>query len=189
MTPAGYLLKHVARRPAWLKALQVDDIYSLSGCVSANFTDYIQYWKHNGYWLFDAPAAMRAIATANNIDLAGTTLFYYEVFEEEYDEDTKTWRAFAPDASVPTKVEPPKAARLGGFDVASFWAKASAECSPLSCNGLAETLAVNRHCLFASLDEARQALQAGAFDNSEPGPFRIFAVHTVAMESTIVSAL
>ena len=189
MIPVGYMAKRVCKRPDWLPAPHVADIYSVSNCLCKDFADYIPYWKHNGYWLFDAPAAMRAIATANNIDLAGTTLFYYEVFEEEYDEDTKTWRAFAPDASLPTKVEPPKAARLGGFDVASFWANASAECSPLSCNGLAETLAVNRHCLFASLDEARQALQAGAFDNSEPGPFRIFAVHTVDMESTIVSAL
>jgi hypothetical protein len=181
MTPAGYLFKHVARRPDWLKAPQVDDIYSVSGCVSANFADYVPYWKHNGYWLFDAPAAMRAIATANNIDLAGATLFYYEVFEEEFDEGTKAWRAFAADASLPVNVAPPKAAQLAGYDVATFWAKASPECSPLSCNGLAENLPVNRHCLFASLDEARQALQAGTFDKSEPGPFRVFAVYRVEM--------
>jgi len=179
MIPAGYMLKHVARRPAWLKAPLVDDIYSVSGCVSANFADYVPYWKHNGYWLFDAPAAMRALAQANALDLAGTTLFYYEVFEEEFDEAARSWTGFAPDASLPTHVEKPSAPRLEGYDVATFWARTSPECSPLSCNGLAENLGVNRHCLFASLAAARQALDAGAFDKSEPGPFRVFAVYTV----------
>ena len=180
MTPAGYLFKHVARRPGWLNAPPVDDIYSVSGHVSTCFADYAQYWKHNGYWLFDAPAAMREIAKANNIDLAGATLFYYEIFEEEFAEDAKAWSPFVPDASLPTKVELPSAVRLEGYDVATFWAKTSPECSPLSCNGLAENLPVNRHCLFASLDAARQALAAGQFDKSEPGPFRIFAVYTLA---------
>ena len=179
MKPAGYMLKRVGRRPDWLKAPHVDDIYSLSGHVSENFADYIRHWKHNGYWLFDSPRAMRELARDNNIDLAGTTLFYYEVFEEQFDEDARTWSAFAPEASLPTVIEAPGAPQLAGYDVATFWAKTSPECSPLSCNGLAENLPVNRHCLFASLDDARQALDTGTFDKSEPGPFRIFAVHTL----------
>ena len=179
MVPAGYMFKHIARRPPWLNAPHVDDVYSLSGHVAENFADYIRHWRHNGYWLFDAPAVMREIAGDNTIDLGGATLFYYEVFEEEFDEDTKAWTAFAPETSLPTKVEQPQAARLEGYDVATFWAKTSPECSPLSCNNLAENLAVNRHCLFASFDEARHALQTGQFDKSEPGPFRIFAVYTV----------
>jgi hypothetical protein len=83
MMPAGYMFKRVIRRPDWLKAANVDDIYSLSGCISENFTDYINYWKHNGYWMFNSPAVMQEIARQNDLDLTGTTLFYYEVFEEE----------------------------------------------------------------------------------------------------------
>jgi hypothetical protein len=48
MIPAGYMFKKVVSRPAWLKDADVDDIFSLSVCVSENFTDYISYWKHNG---------------------------------------------------------------------------------------------------------------------------------------------
>jgi hypothetical protein len=55
----------------------------------------------------------------------------------------------------------------------------SPECSPLSCNSLAAAITFNRHCLFESLDQAKQSLETGQFDNSEPGPFRIFAVYTV----------
>jgi len=179
MTPAGYMLKQTKRPPGWCEAAQVDDIYSVSGDVAENFADYINYWRHNGYWLFDSPAVMREIAKQNNLDLDGTTLFYYDVFEEEFDEDSREWSVFLPEPSFATNVEIPKSARLEGYDVTTSMAGTSPECSPLSCNGLAAEIAVNRHCLFAKFDQAKQALEAGKFDNSEPGPFRIFAVYTV----------
>ena len=53
MTPVGYMAKHIASRPDWLKANEVEDIYSVSNCVSDDFADYINFWKHNGYWFFD----------------------------------------------------------------------------------------------------------------------------------------
>jgi hypothetical protein len=33
--------------------------------------------------------------------------------------------------------------------------------------------------LFSSFDEAKAHLERGAFNNSEPGPYRIFAVYSV----------
>ena len=68
LLPAGYMLKRVAARPDWLVAPGVDDIYSVSGCISADFADYIGHWRHNGFWLFDNPRPMVAIATAEDID-------------------------------------------------------------------------------------------------------------------------
>lgn len=38
---------------------------------------------------------------------------------------------------------------------------------------------MNSHCLFDSFDEAKFHLTEGAFNNSEPGPYRIFAVYSV----------
>jgi hypothetical protein len=179
MTPAGYMFKKVVRRPDWLKAGNVNDIYSLSGCLSENFTDYFGYWKHNGYFLFNSPAVMEKIVRDNNLDLIGVTLFYYEVFENEFDDNLKRWSTFEPEASFPTNVEEPKWAQLEGYDVTTFSVGASPECSPLSCNGLAAKVAANRHCLFESFEQAKQSLEAGKFDSSEPGPFRIFAVYTL----------
>jgi len=43
MIPLGYLYKYVADRPEWLTAAHVADVYSLSGCVSKPFADYINY--------------------------------------------------------------------------------------------------------------------------------------------------
>jgi hypothetical protein len=179
MIPVGYMLKRVALRPKWLSAADVDDIYSLSRHVSEDFTDYINYWKHNGYWLFNSPAVMKEIAKDNNLDLNGMTLFYYEAFEKEFDEKLRTWSTFEPEPSFPTDVEKPQSAHLEGYDVTTFSVHTSPECSPLSCNGLAKEIGVNRHCLLGSFEQARQSLEAGIFDHSEPGPFRIFAVYTL----------
>jgi hypothetical protein len=52
-------------------------------------------------------------------------------------------------------------------------------CSPLSCNGLAAEITTNRRCLFDSFGEARQSIETGKFDGSEPGPFRIFRVYAL----------
>lgn len=83
MIPVGYMAKRVSKKPDWLDAPQVIDIYSVSSCVSEDFADYTNYWKHNGYWLFDSPGAIRAVAKENAIELEGTSLFYYEAYEME----------------------------------------------------------------------------------------------------------
>ena len=113
------------------------------------------------------------------MDLTDLTLFYYEVFEKQFDEDAKEWSTFEPEASFPTNVEAPASPHMQGYDVATFTVGTSPECSPLSCNSLAAAITVNRHCLFESFDQAKQSRETGQFDNSEPGPFRVFAVYTL----------
>lgn len=173
------MYKRVVRRPEWLKAAAVADVYSLSGCISEHFADYINHWRHNGYWLFNSPDIMEAIAREENLDLSGTTLFYYEAYKFEFDEITREWTAFTPEASFTTNVQAPAEKHLAGFDAVTFSAHTTPECSPLSCNSLATTLPVNEHCLFRTFEHARESLERGVFDNSEPGPFRIFAVYTL----------
>jgi len=177
MLPAGYMAKRVSKRPDWVKPTHVVDIYSFSGCLSKDFSDYIKYWKHNGYWLFDSPEIIRAIAREHSIQLEGTSLFYYEVYEKEF--DGERWGSFAPEPSFPTNIIPPSRKQLEGFDVATISVRTSPECSPLSCNSLAEELPTNAHCLFASFEDAETNLTNDAFNDSEPGPYRIFAVYSV----------
>jgi hypothetical protein len=178
MIPAGYLAKRVIARPDWLHAERVARIYSVSGCVSQNFADYVPFWKHNGYWLFDSPQAIVRIARENEIDLAGTSLFFYEVYEEQFDKGA--WTRFDAESSFLTQVTVPDKKAFEGYDVVTFWAQTSPEHSPLSCNGVAAEVATNKVCLVDSFYEARSLIEIGAFDNSEPGPLRIFAVYSVA---------
>jgi hypothetical protein len=179
MKPLGYLYKTVANKPGWIKSSAVHDIYSLSNCVSKNFSDYINYWKHNGYWLFDSPEMMEEIAKREVIDISNCTLFYYEAYEFEYDADSEEWQEYEPEPTLTTNIKLPLAKELQGFDVTSFLLHTSPECSPLSCNSLAEHMTVNEHCLLPSLEAAKDNLESGEFDHSEPGPYRIIAVYKV----------
>jgi hypothetical protein len=180
MIPVGYMAKRVSPRPDWLQAEAVVDIYSVSNCISKNFADYIPYWQHNGYWFFDSPELIRRVATENGIDLTGTRLFYYEVYERQFDEDSRDWIGFEPEPSFPTQVMAPALKTLEGYDVVTFSVGTNAECSPLSCNHLATEVGTNPHCLLASLEQAQQSLESDRFALTEPGPYRIFAVHSVA---------
>jgi hypothetical protein len=178
--PSGYLYKRVVPRPDWLKAPGVEEILSVSGCVSPAFADYIPHWKHNGFWLFDVATLMRPIAEGAGVDLAGHRLFYLETLAEEFDDTDRIWQPVEAEPSMPVNVAVPKAATLRGFDVVSFSAGNAPECSPLSCNGLAADIPTNRHCLMDGVAAARAALDAGRFMAAEPGPYRIMAVYEVS---------
>lgn len=124
-----------------------------------------------------SPEVIREVATEHDIALSGPTLFYYEAYEYEFDEDSKNWLAFSSEPSFFTDVQVPMNKSLRGLDVTTFNMNSTPECSPLSCNSLARSIPVNEHCLFDTFTEAKAALEGGLFENSEPGPFRIFAVY------------
>lgn len=180
MIAGGYLYKQVASRPDWLgKPGRPQNIFSMSGCISPDFADYIGFWRHNGFFLFDRPEIIVDIAAENGISLAGLTCFYYAFYAQQYDAARKAWQPVVPHADIPTSVKTPAKAALHGFDVVSFSGGTAAECSPLSCNGVAGDVAVNDHCLFDTLEEAQRALDSGLFQDAEPGPYRIVAVYGV----------
>lgn len=179
MLPAGYMAKRIVARPAWLKAGQVIDIYSVSSCISNDFSDYINYWKHNGFWLFDSPRIIQRLAAEHALDLSDAHLFFYEVYECEFDEEAQTWRRFDPEPAFTTQVVEPNERHLEGYDVVTFHAHTSPECSPLSCNALAAELETNRHCLLNRFEQAKQLVELGQFRDAEPGPYRIMAVWSV----------
>jgi hypothetical protein len=179
MIPAGYMAKNVMLKPGWLKADQVTDIYSVSVCMSSNFLDYTDYWKHNSFWFFDSPEVIVQLAADNEIDLTECKLFYYEIYELEFNSDRKKWLSFVPNIELKAEVIQPQTAKLEGYDIVTCPMRVEPECSPLSCNGLAATIATNCHCLLKSLEEAKRLLENGFFNNSEPGPYRIFSVYSI----------
>src|SRR6476646_2075224 len=120
MRPIGYMYKRVSAAPEWLKAPHVADVYSLSRHVSDDFADYINFWRHNGYWLFDSPAIIVALAAEDSISLDGLKLFYYEAYELQYDKKAANWAPFEPERTFVTNVQPPNARTLEGFDVVTF---------------------------------------------------------------------
>jgi hypothetical protein len=178
MVPVGYMAKRrLQKKPDWVKDSTVNEIYSVCDCVSKNFADYVKFWKHNGYWLFDSPEIIKHVAAQNGIDLRDTSLFFYEAHEMEF--DGEHWRLWACDPSFKTAVSLPSTKQLEGFDVVNFTARTGPECSTLACTRLAEELGTNSHCLFDSFEQAWKSVDDGSFNDCEPGPYRIFAVYSV----------
>lgn len=179
MISAGYMFKKVSIRPSWIKNKNVKNIFSVSSCCSDDFADYIDFWKHNGYWFFNNVSDMDEIIKSEGINRSKLTLFYYEVFEDEYDEYEKSWSRIAHEKSFVTDAVKPERKTLKGFDVVSFSQRTSPECSLLSCNSFADEISVNQHCLFETFSEAKKAIESDAFSEAEPGPYRIFSVYLV----------
>lgn len=184
MIPAGYMFKFVSALAGEVTAANVIDFFSAGACgsgISPCFAEYIPYWKHNGYWFFNSPDVMIEIARQNGIDLAGMTLFFYEIYEFECDKplghDELQWIPFQCEPSFTTDVLLCNEKILAGYDVVEFSLRNSPECSLLSCCNLAEHFDVNSHCLFDTFEEAKKAVESGQFHDSEPGPYRILAVY------------
>jgi hypothetical protein len=180
MTPLGYLYKRVALCTDGMDLPpHVHDIYSVSSCISDDFADYIPYWKHNGFWLFDTPQVMHSLVDEHSISLEGLKLFYYEAYEQQYDEDENSWSAFEPEAAFRTQVLVPIDKTLEGFDIVSFRQQNAPECSVLSCNGCAIRVSTNTHCLFETFADAKRAIDTTQLGPCESGPYRIIAVYSI----------
>ena len=179
MIELGYMAKRVALCPEWLDVSNVRDIYAVCNCISEDFCDYVEYWKHNGYWFFDSATTILEIAAVERIDLVDASLLYYRGFEQQYDANRRAWTDYPANPDVVTNIVLPTNESILGFDIVSYSMQNSPEHSPLSCNHLAADVTVNEHCLIESLDYAIDCLENGVFDNSEPGPYRIIAVSSI----------
>ncbi len=179
MLKLGYMAKKIEPVPDHLAAFGIEEMSFVSGCIHKNFADYISLWRHNGFWFFDSPDILRSASSAADIDLCDTQLFYFTTLPLAFDEADRTWIEIVWEHSFITEVEHPADFTLLGFDIVTHSCGTSAECSPLSCNGLAEKISTNRYGLIENVDDAVGLLEAGAFDGSEPGPMRVVAVHRV----------
>ena len=173
MIDAGYFAKHIVTRPEWLEAAGVDEICSVSHCVSRDPDGWIGRWQHNGFGWFDRPAD--ALAAVSSGERDRFRLFAYRIHPQVF-------RGSGQSALVvPHDVRPePITGEFAslGFDSASKSMESIVgfECSPLSCNSMAVELRVNRHCLFASFDEAVAGAQRFAAEQPEPGDYYVIEV-------------
>lgn len=185
MIPAGYLYKRVEREPSWLEPSPVREVCSVSGCVSGNHELFDPlFLPENNAKLADGPECFVRAAEHKGcgLDLAGHTLFYYEMLETEFDDEERRWRDIPPE-TLPRLEQGPERSMLLGYDVAVFNPSVCGiGCSPLSCNQIAKEVEVNEYCLFDTLSQAVEALDNGLFAHCEPGPYRIFSVYEVLLD-------
>ena len=143
MIQAGYMYKRIVAQPEWLKCKNVVQIYSVSGCTSEDFANYIPYWKHNKYWFFNQPEDMDVIIADQKIP-NDFELLFDEMYEQEFDEEEQAWEEFAGEDSFGYDVKNPSQKEFLGFDIVCYSLGTSHECSPLSCNWLCrEAMSMN----------------------------------------------
>jgi len=178
MIQAGYMYKRIAL-PEGLNCTNVTKIYSVSHCISKDFADYIPFWKHNQYWFFNNPEDMDIIIKEQKIS-DEFELFFYELYEKEFDEEKGSWQEFTAEESFGYQVAEPVRKEFLGFDIVSYSLGTSHQCSPLSCNRLCREVDVNEYCLLDDFNHAVQLTETLNISKSEPGPYRILAVHRVS---------
>jgi hypothetical protein len=173
MIDAGFFAKRVEQKPEFLRAPGVREICSVSECISAGPEKWIELWLHNDLGWFNRIAdAVRAIPAGEE---SRYRLFAYRIHPDVF---TKSGRV---PLVIPQNVQPepiPGEFRLLGFDSAnkSMEAVLGLECSPLSCNSMAEEMAVNEFCLFAELAAAIAGAERFAAEQPEPGDYYVIEV-------------
>ena len=166
---AGYFPKDVELRPDWLADPRVEQICSVSKCISKGPKGWIDLWLHNDLGWYDSPEiARRAIPK----DGRGFQVLAYWILPVVVQRATRKPLQL-PELSVSPM---PATFELLGFDVVSKSASDFFECSPLSCCNLASEFPVNRYCLLETRDAAEAAAEQFAREEPEPGPYYIFQV-------------
>lgn len=191
----GYLPKITAQREdlraneggVWLKNDIVEEICSVSDCISKRPEGWIDQWKHNALGFFDTEKAALSILPeheAKKYDLYG-----YKLFPVKFDQGKIVENAVEVQA-----IENFSAYQFIGFDVISNSSSDFFECSPLSCNNGCDRFSVNRFCLIQNFEEAQKCCRTISEEIAgveiikrpdgimeyhgkwEPGPYYLFEV-------------
>jgi hypothetical protein len=166
----GYFPKRTAPRPEWLHAAGVEEVCSVSTCMSDAPVDWVDQWQHNDMWVYDSPAL--AFSVVPEAEWDEFDLYAYKLFPATFAGGEP-----APVDLPALQIEPlsPSFERLG-LDVVSRSAGSTFECSPLSCNHKAERIAVNRHCLIEDPATAFRLAAEFTAGGCEPGPYDVVEV-------------
>lgn len=172
MIDAGFFVKRIEQPPEGMRP-GVRQICSVSHCISPAPEDWIESWLHNDLgWFNRIAAALSVVRPEHRKDFR---LFAYRVHPKKFTADGQLPIVF------PENVQPeaigPEFRRLG-FDSANKTMESvlGFECSPLSCNAMAEEVPVNEYCLFATLDEAIAGAERFAREQPEPGDYFVIEV-------------
>ena len=165
----GYISKPVAAPPADFAPHGLREIASVSNCIVGRPDGWLTLWRHNDWFVYDSPELAREIA--RECGAYDWPVLAYLVYPVE----------FRPEGEVPISVQSaaspmPASFQLLGWDVANRLFAPDFECSPLSCNGLAQTVPVNEFCLVESEQEAIDLARRCAREQPEPGTYFVVEV-------------
>ncbi len=171
----GFFPKKTARPDSWFGETNVEEICSVSNCISKGPENWINHWKHNTiWWMYDTEEAAREIARDDTVLY---DIYAYRLFPVKFESGREELITIASEASGDLR-----GYDILGYDIVSRSEGTNFECSPLSCNKGCAEFAVNRFCLIDELEEAwRIAVLISKDSNDkgtwEPGPYFLCIVH------------
>lgn len=171
----GFLARKVAPRPDFLVHAPIDDVCSVSEHVSPSAPDRIERGAHNSAGYYDTEAL--AWSTVPEGEADAYTLFAYRAVPLRFDDDCEPWSPADEWPGLPAHTDLSPYAPIG-YDIVNSSFGEWFECSPLSCNGIANQYAVNRHCLVDDVEAAMELgrLFAGEHLPVEPGSYFVVEV-------------
>jgi hypothetical protein len=178
----GYLPKRLVPRPDWLACPDVELVASVSECISRAPPDRIDHWKHNYVGLYDTEALARAIIPEDKS--TEYTIFAYHALPVVFhDGRPLEWNPWTNAETPPPELDGEFNEHLR-FDIVGYTQGGFFECSPLSCNGVAKNVAVNRFCLVDDLEQAMSIAQKFSMPDSRVEPAWAYVVVDVRKRST-----
>jgi hypothetical protein len=133
----------------------------------------VEAWVHNERRWYNSPEL--AWSVVPEADRSRYRLFAYRLLESYFHKGEE--RPLVVPGDVQVVPVPPSYGRLGYDAVSKFMESVLGfECSPLSCNSMANELPANKFCLFGSLDEAVQAARRFSVEEPEPGDYYVVEV-------------
>ncbi|HSF13920.1 MAG TPA: hypothetical protein VLK65_00030 [Vicinamibacteria bacterium] len=149
------------------------EICSVSHCISSGPDDWIEHWKHNDFGWFNT--IVDAMSVVPHARVADYRLFAYRMYPYLFRSGVER------PVDLPSNVKPeaiPRTFETIGFDAASRYMPdvLGLECSPLSCNYMAQELPVTEQCLFRTLEEAIAGARQFSVGNVEPGDYFVLEV-------------
>jgi hypothetical protein len=173
MIDAGYFAKLIEPTPDWLHGQSIREICSVSTCISCGPEDWVDHWRHNELgWFNTIEDAWSVVPEAER--------HRYRLFA--YRMGLIRFRQGEPlEVPVPADVHPaqiPASFVSLGYDAVSRSMETvlGFECSPLSCNSMAEEIPANEFCLFGTEAAATAGAQAFSVQQPEPGDYYVVEV-------------
>lgn len=159
----GFMPKATARDVSWLGAAHVEEICSVSNCISKPPKGWIQHWKHNTkWWLYESEEDAWKVTEGERetYDMYAYKMFPV-VFEGAGEHPVEVIATVKGDLAD---------YKFIGYDAVSHEPEvAEFGHSPLSCNKALAQYKVNRFCLMDELEEAWRVTHEIARDAMEKG--------------------
>jgi hypothetical protein len=181
----GYCAKEIwAPTEEWCGAwgAHIAEIASVSGCLSRRAPNWVDRWDFNRSTCWnDESSALAAVPAAS---LPHFRLLCYRLLPVLFGASGGPTNVSIDDLFTDGLPSLPKEPGLSnyqslGYDIVEAQRTLGVlgfGCSPLSCNGMAEKISVNRNCLLDDLDNAFAVAKRFGVEGPEPGPYVVIEV-------------